>query len=194
MHPRSQCYCFLRMLQDICGKRILWGDCLQQQEGIRGEQSPSKVGPGGTDINNNNNNNNNTWIFQVPHLGEEPYALQGWKLWSLLPRCATYCEIITTLLFTSTVQKYIFSSVTIWMRILEVQVNGPFIKERGERTRVPRENPWHSVWKSVSHIRGENICVLNTPSNDEYTIQIQLTLNLYYNVSSMTDYLSLKLK
>ena len=48
-----------------------------------------------------------------------------WKYW------ASYAILnvwITTLLFTFTVQKYIFPSVIIWMRILNVQVNGPVPK------------------------------------------------------------------
>ena len=63
-------------------------------------------------------------------------APQDWKLWSLLP--------ITTLLFTFTLQKYIYPSVIMWMIILKVQVNGP--KRWREQTGVHGEKP---LWKPV---------------------------------------------
>ena len=56
---------------------------------------------------------------------------QGWKLWSLLLLMGAMLlnvQIITRPIYISTVQKYIYPSVIIWMRILKVQVNGPIPK------------------------------------------------------------------
>ena len=84
---------------------------------------------------------------------------------------------ITTLLFTFTVQKYIYPSAIyfiIWRRILKMQLNGPLPKREGEANRntqrpslppLPPPSPWQLVQKSQNIILEEKIYRPNQGSN-----------------------------